>query len=376
MGSGPIHLTLMVGPMVPVPVPKAVLDALTGVQITTTAGRASGFQLTFKLTHDSPLHTLFLVSAGLPLKIIRVIIVVTVNGTPEVLMDGVMRQHEVTPGSEPGQSTLTVSGDDLTAVMDLVEFTGIPYPAMPPSARVVAILAKYAMFGMVPQVIPSILFEVPNPLETIPRHKGTDLKYIKHLADEVGYVFYLDAGPAPGMNVAYWGPEIKVGLPQPALNLDMDAHTNVESLNFRYDSQAKTLPVVYIHEKLTKVPIPIPLPDVNPLSPPLGAVPAVPQKISYIDGTAKMTPTQAIIVGLAKAAQTSDVVTGTGSLNVLRYGRVLKARQLVGVRGAGLAFDGLYYVKSVTHNLKRGEYKQNFTLARNGLISTVPQVRA
>lgn len=376
MGSGPIHLTLMVGPMVPVPVPKEVLDALTGVQVTTTAGKASGFQLTYKLTHNSPLHTLFLVSAGLPLKIIRVIIVVTINGTPEVLMDGVMRQHEVTPGSEPGQSTLTVTGDDLTAVMDLIEFTGFPYPAMPPSARVVAILAKYAMFGMVPQVIPSILFEVPNPLETIPRHKGTDLKYIKHLADQVGYVFYLEPGPKPGMNVAYWGPEIKVGLPQPALNLDMDAHTNVESLNFRYDNQAKTLPVVYIHEQLTKVPIPIPLPDFNPLSPPLGAVPAIPQRIRHINGTAKMTPTQAIIVGLAKAAQTSDVVTGTGSLNVLRYGRVLKARQLVGVRGAGLAFDGLYYVKSVTHDLKRGEYKQSFTLARNGLISTVPQVRA
>ena len=291
MGSGPIHLTLMVGPMVPVPVPKEVLDALTGVQVTTTAGKASGFQLTFKLTHNSPLHTLFLVSAGLPLKIIRVIIVVTINGTPEVLMDGVMRQHEVTPGSEPGQSTLTVTGDDLTAVMDLIEFTGFPYPAMPPSARVVAILAKYAMFGMVPQVIPSILFEVPNPLETIPRHKGTDLKYIKHLADQVGYVFYLEPGPKPGMNVAYWGPEIKVGLPQPALNLDMDAHTNVESLNFRYDNQAKTLPVVYIHEQLTKVPIPIPLPDVNPLSPPLGAVPAIPQRIRHINGTAKMTPT-------------------------------------------------------------------------------------
>ena len=55
---------------------------------------------------------------------------------------------------------------------------------------------------------------------------------------------------------------------------------------------------------------------------------------------------------------------------MLRYGRVLKARQLVGVRGAGPAFDGLYYVKSVTHKLKRGEYKQSFTLVRNGLVST------
>ena len=32
------------------------------------------------------------------------------------------------------------------------------------------------------------------------------------------------------------------------------------------------------------------------------------------------------------------------------------------MRGAGPAFDGLYYVKSVTHDIKRGEYKQNFTL--------------
>jgi hypothetical protein len=41
-----------------------------------------------------------------------------------------------------------------------------------------------------------------------------------------------------------------------------------------------------------------------------------------------------------------------------------------------MAFDGLYYVKSVTHNIKRGEYKQSFELSRNGLISTVPRVAA
>jgi hypothetical protein len=59
---------------------------------------------------------------------------------------------------------------------------------------------------------------------------------------------------------------------------------------------------------------------------------------------------------------------------VLRYGGLLKPRRLVGVRGAGLAFDGLYYITSVTHSIKIGEYKQSFTLARNGLVSTVPTV--
>jgi hypothetical protein len=70
----------------------------------------------------------------------------------------------------------------------------------------------------------------------------------------------------------------------------------------------------------------------------------------------------------------ANAITGSGSLDVLRYGRVLRARMLVGVRGAGLAYDGLYYVDSVTHNIKRGEYKQSFSLSRDGLISNTPKL--
>jgi hypothetical protein len=47
---------------------------------------------------------------------------------------------------------------------------------------------------------------------------------------------------------------------------------------------------------------------------------------------------------------------------------------LVGVRGAGLTYDGLYYVDSVTHNIQRGQYKQSFQLSRDGLISITPKV--
>ena len=82
----------------------------------------------------------------------------------------------------------------------------------------------------------------------------------------------------------------------------------------------------------------------------------------------------AIGKGIAAASKSSDAVTGEGSLDVMRYGRVLKARALVGVRGAGDAFDGLYYVKKVKHKIQRGQYKQDFSLTRNGLISTIPKV--
>lgn len=371
-----VHLTLLAGPGVPLPVPQVVLDALTSVQVTTTAGQRSGFQLQFTLSNRSPLQTVFLLAGGALPPIFRVVLIATINGTPNVLMDGVVTNHEISPGADTAHSILTVTGEDLSAVMDWIDFTGTPFPAMPAEARVAILVAKYAFLGMVPLVIPSILIDIPIPTSRIPRQQGTDLAYIKALADEVGYVFYVDPGPLPGMNTAYWGPEIKVGAPQPALNINMDAQTNVKSLSFSFDKQSATLPIVIIQNQETKIPIPIPVPPITPLNPPLGLIPPIPMRVEFMDMTAKYNPIQAAVIGITKAAKSADAVSANGTLDVTRYGRLLKARQLVGVRGAGMAFDGLYYVKSVTHNLKRGEYTQSFQLSRNGLVSTLPQVPA
>jgi hypothetical protein len=373
MIRGKIELNLLIGPVVPVPVPKAIIDAISNIQVRTTAGEASGFQMTFTFSSKSPLNALLLL-LGQVGPFIRVIIVVTVNGTPHVLMDGMIGHQQVSPNVESGQSTLNITGADISAVMGLIDFSGIPYPAMPAEARVALIIAKYAIFGMIPLVIPSLFMDVPIPTSRIPVHQGTDLAYITQLARAVGHIFYVEPGPVPGTNTAYWGPEIKVGVPQPALNVNMDAHTNVESLSFSYNGAQKAMPIVFIQNEETRAPIPIPIPDISPLNPPLGAIPAIPVQFPMMRNTANLNPMQAIALGLAEASRTSDTLTGTGSLNVLRYGRILKARGLVGVRGAGDAFNGLYFVKSVTHKIQRGEYKQDFTLTRNGLMPTVPRV--
>lgn len=368
-----MHISLLIGPAVPVPAPKPVMDALRSVQVTSAAGSRSGFQLSFSLESSSPLHTLLLL-AGSRVPWLRVLIVVTVNSLPMVLMDGLITRQEVNGSNEPGQSTLTVTGEDLSVAMDQQQYNGIPYPAMPSEARVALIIAKYALFGMVPLVIPSIFTDVPVPVEKIPTHEGTDLAYLEKLAKDAGYVFYVQPGPLPGMNTAYWGPEIKLGAPQPALNLGMDAHSNVESLSFAINQTDAAMPIVFIQNMLTKAPIPLPIPDISLASPPLGALPPLPKSINLMTGTAKLSPMAALSKGLSAAARSADVVTATGSLDALRYGNILKARELVGVRGAGTAFDGMYYVKQVSSSIKAGEFKQNFTLTRNGLISTLPRV--
>lgn len=348
------------------------------VQVTTNSGQRGGFQLTFTLSKESMLNRVLL-PAGYFDPTIRVIVIVTTKGMPDVLSDGIITQQEVTPSSEPGQSTLTVTGEDLSVLMDLgsierLSVKGIPYPAMPVAARVSAIIAKYSVFGIIPLVIPELFPSVKTPIDQIDFQNGTDLEYLQKLAKENGYVFYIDPGPFPGVNLAYWGPEIRVGVPQPALNINMDAHTNVESLSFGFDGLSRKQPAILIPLPVVKLAIPIPVPEIDLLRPPLAARQAPALRYEALADVAKLGIPEAISRGLAEAVGGSDAISGSGTLDVLRYGRVLKARGLVGVRGAGPAYDGLYYVSSVTHNIKRGEYKQNFQLNRNGLISLTPRV--
>jgi hypothetical protein len=374
-----VQLSLMMGPFIPETPPRAVLDALAEATVTVNDVGTSAFQLTFSIDKQSPLQILFLLTGGSPLLFMRVVLVATVNGVANVLIDGVVTNNHIAPGDKGSNSTLTITGEDLTALMNQSNWSGFPFPACPAEARVALLLAKYAVFGVVPLIIPSVLIDVPLPIDTIPGQQGTDLEYIRNLADRVGYVFYLDPGPAAGMSKAYWGPQIKIGAEQPALNVDFDAYTNVESLHFNFDQQQNKIPILFIYNQETNLTFPIPIPPITPLDPPLGVIPPLPTNIlgdlkPVRDDLSKRSIPQALMIGMATAAKWAEAVTGDGSLDVTRYGGILKARQLVGVRGAGPAFDGLYYVKSVTHKIKRGEYKQDFKLSRNGLVSTVSTV--
>ena len=366
------RLLLMMGPVIPVPVPAPLADALTAVHVTTAAGQSSGFQLTFAVSKDSVIQKVMLPTGALDPGL-RVILVILLTGTPTVLMDGIVTRQDLAPSDTPGGSTLTLTGEDLSVLMSL-DSRNVCYPGLSTEARVAAICARYAQYGISPTAVPPVLTDVSSPIDQIPTQSGTDLGHLRALADAAGYVFYLDPGPQISSSVAYWGPEVRTGIPQPALSVNMDAASNVESLSFGLDGLSRAQLTINLPVPDTNLEVAVPIPDLSVLRPPLAARPVVALRHEPLRDVANLPSTQAALLGLSRTAAGADAVTGSGKLDVLRYGHVLRARQLVGVRGAGLAYDGLYYVRSVTSDIKRGEFKQSFQLSRDGLVSLTPEV--
>jgi hypothetical protein len=368
------HLTLFIGPLAaPLPASLPLIDALQSVEVTSGKDR-SGFQLTFTMGKTSPLQLALLPSGFFDPMITRVVIVATLRGLPSVIMDGVVTRQDMRPSNDPGQSTLTLTGEDLSILMDVVD-TRVPYPAMPDEARIALILAKYAMYGVTPIVVPPPVDTVDSVTDRFDIQDGTDREYIQSLAAQCGYVFYIEPGPLPLQSIAYFGPDVRLPIPQSALFVNSDADTNVESLSFSLDGLAKRQVIMYVYDPATdKIPMPLPIPDINPFHPPLGARQTPPARIKMVSDTTRLTQAEAAKRAFGYLMESADAISGSGSLNVATYGAILRSRMLVGVCGAGIAYDGMYYVDSVTHSIKVGQYTQNFQLSRDGLISQTPVV--
>ena len=76
-------------------------------------------------------------------------------------------------------------------MMSLNENKKMPFPAMPAVARVAAIIGQYALYGIIPLVVPELFPDVTLPTQQIEYQSGSDLDYIEQLAKKNGYVFFM-----------------------------------------------------------------------------------------------------------------------------------------------------------------------------------------
>ncbi|HHY56469.1 MAG TPA: hypothetical protein GYA08_13665, partial [Chloroflexi bacterium] len=125
-----VQLTLLIGPTVAVPAPPLLTEALHSVEVTHSDEGRSGFQLVFQAGRDALTGLIDYPLLSLPLlrPFNRVVLIVTFQGIPSVLMDGVITHQQLNPGSEPGTGQLTVTGEDVSVMMDLEE-KSVEHPA-------------------------------------------------------------------------------------------------------------------------------------------------------------------------------------------------------------------------------------------------------
>jgi hypothetical protein len=384
MSLANVHLTLFVGRAVPWPAPRLLMNALESVQVNESADFAQGFQLTFRAERDPAASIEYALLNSPQLKPgSRVVICVTINAWPRVLMDGVITRHQLVPSGGAAGTSLTVTGEDLSVLMDMTELA-VPYPPLPHGAIALLILAKYAAYGVIPIVIPAPTNWTTKPLDQTPFQKGTDRAYLNELASHHGYKFGIKPGPLPLISIAYWGPPDAISKirricpPQKPLTVDMGPATNVESINFSYNALAPEQVYGFVADPNALLPVPV-LTMSSTRKPRMASQPALIANQPFVKKVRLDYEGHDSIEAKAKAQDrtdrsTEEVVTASGTLDALRYGGVLTAPGIVGLRGAGYSYDGYYHVKSVGHTINRKEYKQSFSLAREGTGSLTPRV--
>jgi len=369
IGTLGIRLILLIGKTVPLPAPKSVMTALKRVEINNETDGNDGFEMTFTLGKGK-LGDYELLSSGALDPDTRVVIGMLLGASPEPLIDGVIYHHQVAPGNQPGMSTLTVKGRDISVLLDLKERND-KYENQTDSVIATLLISRYAQYGIIPRVTQTS--DVPLGVERIPRQHETDLAFLRDLAKRNGFVFYIEP-LAIGASSAYWGPENRIGIPQPALTVDMGSSQNVTTFTPSQDALAPVGTDGSFIEPITKMSISIPpLPSLR--MPPLAQQETHPRRTTLMRCTAGKNPSQAASAALAEAMNAPDSVTATGELDTVRYGNILRARRLVGVRGAGTSYDGFYKVRSVKHVIEPGaSYKQQFELSREGTGALLPMV--
>lgn len=375
-----MNLTLLIGTTTPRPVPVVLSEAVDSLEVTYRDQGRSGFQIVFRIgraepadSQDDPLLRGATEQLLNPFN--RVIMTVTVNSRPRVLLDGMITYHEFAPSLEPGESIFTITGEDVGVMMDLEE-KAVEHLELDDKSIVEKILNSYSKYGLTPKLSTPKWTDRPLKTDRVPVQLGTDLDYVQELAYRHGFVFYIKPGPSTGSNEAYWGPPNRKATPSKPLTFNMGSSTNVESINFQYDALAVMKVQGQVQDRKTNA--------IQPVSAsssgrsPLSREPALTQqtytRTAQFRQTARLG-TQATAYAQAMVDQSMDAaVTAIGELDTLTYGDFLQHGGTVDLRGVGQTYDGRYYINEVTHQIQQGDYKQRFKMTREGLGSTVSSV--
>jgi phage protein D len=278
----------------------------------------------------------------------------------EVIFDGYISHVGVQTNATSANMTVDIRAVDASYHMNQVEHTRI-WRGKTYEKIAEEILNEYRL----KQFIATPPASAEAPLQVAQR--ATDHRFLRQLARRRGYEFYV-----LGANV-YFRPADLTTQPQKLIAIHFGNQTNCDDMQFDTDGTALTQAAVPYFDALegrartetsTKSTLaPLGSKSLSSLRAPV----QMPQCTRIARGLGFSSPAQAAEYADGMLRRNDWWVTARGSINGLRYGRVLRSRKLVTVKGAGPNLNGNYYVRKVQHSLTARTYQMQFELARNAL---------
>jgi hypothetical protein len=359
-----IRLILLLGQKAPEPAPAEVMTALQRVEVENNIDGEDGFQLSFTVGKGRRGEFGLLRSGALDPDT-RVVIGVLLGARLHPLIDGVIYYEQLRADKASGSFHLTVMGRGIGAVLASKVQVGVH--ANESSSDIVRkiISSRYTTeYGIVGLDGISETDDRASEQQRTPSQNDTDLTYIKKLARRNGFIFYIEPETL-GTTKVYWGPADRRTAPLPSLVYEMGSASNTTDLDFSHDAQAPFRVEGDTIAPDTKMSQKIQAPTRTPGLAVARPTPA--NRTVRLPNAARLTPAEAQVAAAAMEEEADPAVTARGSLDTVRYGDVLRAHRVVGVRGAGLSYDGDYLIRRVIHEIETGKYVQRFYLGRKGL---------
>jgi hypothetical protein len=354
------------------PLPPPFLTALTSIEVESSLEEASVVRLHFELSQTA---------LGdwdvLQFDIFRPLVPVSISVMlgkflPETLVNGYVREVRLNNRTQPGASTLEVVAFDATAtLMDQIEMP-MPHPNMSDSVIATTIFARYAMIPMAfPPTAPG-----RTVMDTTTTQRVTDIRLLREIAERNAYECFVQPDPLLGLDVGHFHPPQLMMPPQGVLSTNFGLATNMETFDVSNDMLEPTSALALWLDPSTKAPLPAP--GLAATEAPMGLEPAllriVPPPMVRPAATFSANYSEVLANSLSIANRSSRCVRGSGTVDGIKYGKVLRPGLPVAVRGVGREHSGNYYVTRVTHSVSTDHYTQSFEAWRNAVGLTGAEI--
>jgi hypothetical protein len=378
---GGLTVTLLMG-LPPLPAPLPLMNALQKIEVESSTDVASVFRLSFGMTQSvgtdwDLLQLEFEETLFRPFTPVQIRVRAGIE-LPEAIINGYITGQQANYDDQSGGSVLEISGMDATVLMNLQEKV-FPWTMLPDSEIAAAIFAQYAIIPNISPTLPTLI--EPEGTTT---QRGTDIRFLRRLAQRNGFECYVQPQPQTGLDIGYFGPPMNFPVADAVLNVRMGPETNVSEFKVHYDMARPTTAIGNGLDVKTMAPFtfpalvpatPPPLAGLYPFGTPMGLDDTVtrsfgpqsqpiifPAETGQFMAPGLVSATQ----GIVNRSSWAIVAEGTVGAQV----GILHPGGTVNVRGAGLAFNGSYYLTRVSHIIDCTSYVQKFQAKRNAVIMT------